>query len=362
MIQVTNPFLPPIDEYLEHIKGIWDRNSLTNAGPLSKQLEAELANYLGVKNFVLVSNGTISLQMAFTDLGLKGEVITTPFSYIATINSLIWQHLKPVFADIDAHTFNIDPKTIRPLINKETSAILATHVFGCPCDNDAISAIAEERGIKIIYDAAHCFGVKKDNKSILNWGDVSSLSMHATKLYHTIEGGGLITNSDEQAYRFSKMRNFGHEGYDKYLMPGINAKCSEFHAAMGLVNLKYIDRIIEKRKSVYEKYLSLLSSLKNIYFQKIDLSGLTYNYSYFPIVFDSENTLLEIVDALNAMEIYPRRYFYPSLNTIWNKEMNHKCEISEDISTRILCLPLSTYIEEQDVEKICHLITERLSR
>lgn len=361
MIEVTKPFLPPIDEYFEYLKGIWERHWLTNTGPLSKELETSLRAYLEVENFTLVSNGTISLQMIFKALELEGEVITTPFSYIATTNSLLWQNLKPVFADIDPKTFNIDPKTIEPLINNRTSAILATHVFGCPCDHTELAKISKKYGIKLIYDAAHAFGVEYNGQSIMNWGDTSSLSMHATKLYHTVEGGGIITQSAELAYKLSKMRNFGHEGFDKYVTVGINAKCSEFHAAMGLVNLKYIDQVIQKRKTIFELYINELKELRNLTFQQIDFQNVKYNYSYFPILLQNESVLMELIAHLHQSEISPRRYFHPSLNTLWNDSGGQNCIISVDISSRILCLPLSTYMEESQVKMICDLIKDKIA-
>lgn len=360
MIQVTKPFLPPLEEYLEHVQAIWDRKWLTNMGPVSQNLESALMDYLGINNFILVSNGTSALQVAFKALELKGEVITTPFSYIATTSSLLWENLDPVYADIKSDDFNIDPDKIEALITPKTSAILATHVFGCPCDIDALESIAKKHGLVLIFDAAHAFGVEVDGKSILSRGDASTLSFHATKLFHTIEGGGIISDSEDLTHRFHKMRNFGHAGFEDFEFVGINAKCSEFHAAMGLANLKYIEAIIQKRKEVYEKYLAKLSGNERIAFQKIDFESVQYNYSYFPVLIESNELLITLIEAMNEAEIYPRRYFYPSLNKIWFNENKQDCEISEDVSQRILCLPMSYYITDSEIDKITSIILKTL--
>lgn len=356
MIQVTKPFLPPKEEYMDYISAIWDRNWLTNSGPLSKELELKLASFLKVSNFTLVSNGTVSLQIAFQALKLQGEVITTPFSYIATTSALLWQDLVPIYADIDPKTFNIDVSAIEKLITSKTTAILATHVFGNPCDLGALAEIAERNNLKLIYDAAHAFGVEVENSSIFQYGDISSLSMHATKLFHSIEGGGIICQSEELAYSMSRMRNFGHEGFEDYAGPGINGKCSEFHAAMGLLNLKYIDEILNQRKLLYNEYFFLLKTITSLSFQEINTASVKYNYSYFPIVFNNETTLLHVMKLLNAKEIFPRRYFHPSLNTIPYVKSNQKCAVSEDISRRIVCLPLSHDMTLSDVALISSII------
>lgn len=355
MIEISKPFLPPFDEFQSLMKEVWERNHLTNSGPLSKELEQKLKEYLEVPNFTLVSNGTISLQIAFKAFNLTGEVITTPFSYIATTSSLVWENLKPVFADIKPEDFNIDEAKIESFITKNTSAILATHVFGCPCNLDALEEIARRNNLVLLYDAAHAFGVKYKGKSVLAYGNASSISMHATKLFHTVEGGGLVCQSDEVAYRFSKMRNFGHQGFTDYAELGINAKCSEVHAAFGILNLKYIDDVLERRKYISELYKEHLKDETSLSFQKIDLSETEYNYSYFPVLFQNEKALLEVTNALNNQQIFPRRYFYPSLNTLWFVK-GQPCPISEDISQRILCLPLSYYLSEIDVENISTIV------
>lgn len=359
MIQITDPFLPPQEEYQELLKGIWDRNWLTNNGPLVKELEQKLVEKLDVEHFTMVTNGTVSLQIAAKALQLSGEVITTPFSYVATVSSLVWEQLTPVFADISIDDFNVDPDKIAAAITDRTSAILVTHVFGVPCKIEQIAAIAKAHGIKVIYDAAHAFGVQYKGKSVLREGDVSSISMHATKLFHSIEGGGLITNSEELVYRFARMRNFGHH-YEDFDGVGINGKCSEFHAAMGLINLKYIDQIVLRRKEIYEYYLNQLKNLEQLSFQAIDHDVVTYNYSYFPVLFSDEQLLLHVVESLNKEGIHPRRYFYPALNTLGYLGKRQSCPVAESVSSRILCLPSSHSITNEQLDLVISVIKESL--
>jgi dTDP-4-amino-4,6-dideoxygalactose transaminase len=248
MIPVTKPYLPPFDEYQSYLEGIWKRQWLTNNGPLVHELETKITDYLGVTNFLYLGNGTVALQIAIKALELKGEIITTPFSYVATTSSIVWEGCKPVFVDIDSQTLNIDPSKIEEAITVNTSAILATHVYGNPCDVIKIGEIAKKHNLKVIYDGAHCFGVKFRGESIFEYGNISTVSFHATKLFHTIEGGGVFTRDKNLSKKMSFMRNFGHDGPEVYREVGINGKNSEFHAAMGLVNIKKIDEIIAKRK------------------------------------------------------------------------------------------------------------------
>lgn len=348
MIQVTSPFLPPKEEYLRYIDKIYEKKWLTNMGPLSSELELKLKDYLGLDHLLFVNNGTIALQLAIKALELKGEIITTPFSFIATTTTIIWENCKPVFADIDIDTLNIDPKKIEEAITPATSAILATHVFGNPCDVDAIEAIAKKYNLLVIYDAAHCFGVKYKGKSVLEFGDISTISFHATKLYHTIEGGAVVSKSPELIYRLSKLRNFGFKTPESFDGIGINGKNSEFHAAMGLCNLVYANDILARRKEQFARYKNMLTN-KGLTFQTINKQA-DYNYSYFPVVFESEEQLLKVKSELEINWIYPRRYFYPSLSTL--DYMDKKATlISNDIASRILCLPLYHALtgEEQDL-------------
>lgn len=353
MINVSKPFLPPIEEYEDYIKSIWKRNWLTNNGPLVNELELKLKEYLGLDHFLYTSNGTISLQIAIKALGLTGEVITTPFSYVATTSSIAWENCSPVFVDIDPQTLNIDPTKIEEAITEKTTGIIATHVFGNPCDIYAIQKIGDKHGLPVIYDAAHCFGTKFHGKSVFAFGDVSSTSFHATKLFHTGEGGALITQSPELLKRMAQMRNFGHISPIEFEGIGINGKNSEFHAALGLVNLKYIDAILLKRKELTEYYDDRLKTLKC---QKILIKDdIEYNYSYYPIILESETLLLKIADGLNSNMVYPRRYFYPSLNTI-SYAKSRPMPISESIASRILCLPLYHELEKADIDLITRLL------
>ncbi len=352
MIYVTQPFLPPIEVYEKYIKQIWERKWLTNHGPLVQELENKLKKYLGVKHLLYVNNGTIALQIALKALGLKGEIITTPFSYVATTNSILWEGCKPVFADIKSTDFNIDPQKIEQLITSDTVAILATHVYGNPCDVDAIEKIAARHHLKVIYDGAHAFGAELYGNQVLTYGDIATCSFHATKIFHTIEGGAIITNDDELAKKMMLYRQFGHVG-DEHFSIGINGKSSELHAAMGLCLLPMMDEFIKKRKAVASLYDRLLYELP---LQKPEpLPGTIYNFSYYPIVIDTEKRLLRIKALLEQNNMGTRRYFYPSLNKL-PQYTGEPCPVSEDISIRVLALPFFYEIGEPDVHRICDLI------
>lgn len=353
MINVTQTFLPPIEEYTAYLERIWKSKWLTNRGELVQELEMKLKNFLGVKHLLAVNNGTIALQIAIKALDLKGEIITTPFSYVATVSSIVWENCTPIFVDIDPTFLTIDETKIEASITEKTSAILATHVYGNPCNVEAIQAIAEKHNLKVIYDAAHCFGVKYKNQSILNWGDVSTLSFHATKLFHTGEGGGIVCRDEELAHKIFYHHNFGHRGEEEFWGLGVNAKISEINAAMGLALFPYIDEIIAKRKQICDLYDSQLA---NANLQKIKLREETnWNYSYYPIVFSSEECLLKTKNALNNEQIFPRRYFYPSLNRLPYLECK-KNPVAEEISKRILCLPLYFNLSYDEVKFICSKI------
>lgn len=353
MINVSKPFLPPREEYNKYVDEIWDNGWLTNNGPLVNALELNLKKYLDLEHFLFLNNGTIALQIAIKALDLKGEIITTPFSYVATTNSIIWENCKPVFVDIDEETFNINPSLIDKAITAKTSAILATHVYGNPCDIEGIAKVADENNLKVIYDAAHCFGTKYKGRSVLQYGDISTISFHATKVFHTIEGGAVITQSAELTERLSKLRNFGHITPYDFLNAGINGKNSEFHAAMGLANLKYIDKILSIRKKQYEYYLKNLPGL-HVQFHSLNPDA-AINYSYFPIVFRSEDELLFTIEKLNHQYIYPRRYFYPSLNKLSYVERS-TCPVAEEISKKVLCLPMFHDLSEATMELICRIL------
>lgn len=353
MIHVTKPFLPPKEEYQKYIDEIWQRNWLTNNGPLVNQFELKLKQKLKLKYLLFLNNGTTALQLAIKALDLKGEIITTPFSYVATTSSIVWEHCTPVFVDIDKKTLNIDANLIEQSITPNTSAILATHVFGNSCDIDAIETIAKRNNLRTIYDAAHCFGTSYKGQSVLNYGDISCISFHATKLFHTIEGGAVITQSPEFLERLAYLRNFGHNGHYEFNGVGINGKNSEFHAGMGLCNLKYIEAIIAKRKKdslLYDQWLSGLNCQRpEINYQS------EYNYSYYAIVFNNEQECVAILNELQKRNIFARRYFYPSLSTLAYVPKS-QCEVSEDIASRILCLPLYYSLQESEITMICRYI------
>ena len=349
MINVTKPFLPPREEYEAFVRGIWDRNWLTNNGPLVRELEEKLTDYTGVNHLLYVGNGTVALQLAIKALGLHGEVITTPFSYVATSSSLVWENCVPVYADIDPDTFNIDPESIADCITSETTAILATHVYGIPCDVEAIESIARKHNLKVIYDAAHAFGVKYKGKSLFSFGDIATTSFHATKLFHTIEGGAVMCGSDELREKLFYMRNFGHNGPEVFSDIGINGKNSEFHAAMGLVNLNYIDHIIKDRHQASRAYDDALADL-NLARPTLP-ENTEYNFAYYPVVFQSEKVLLDVVEEMHRNEISPRRYFYPNLDTLPYVEKAH-IPNADSVAVRVLCLPLFTGIEQHEIDKI----------
>jgi dTDP-4-amino-4,6-dideoxygalactose transaminase len=353
IIPVTKPFLPPREEYEEYLKIIWERNWLTNNGPLVNELELKLKEYLNIKHLLFVSNGTIAIQLAIKALDIKSEIITTPFSYVATTSSIVWEGCTPVFVDIDPLTLNIDPSKIEHAITERTSAIVATHVYGNPCDVEGIDKIAKKHNLKVIYDGAHAFGVKLNAKSILEYGDISTTSFHATKLFHTIEGGAVFTKDPALLKRMALMRNFGHDGPEKFSDLGINCKNCEFHAAMGLVNLNYIKDIIKKRKVLSEHYKKRLKRLKISY--PLISEELEYNYAYFPIIFETEEQLLRSKERIEVSNILTRRYFYPSLNKL--PYVSEKCmPLSEGISKRILCLPLYNSLTFSEIDMICRLL------
>lgn len=352
MINVTKPFLPSFEEYQTYLANIWERNWLTNGGPLVNELELQLKEYLKLNHMLFLGNGTIALQIAIKALELKGEIITTPFSYVATTSSIAWEGCEPVFVDIDRATLNIDPSKIEAAITPETCAILATHVYGNPCDIEAIDGVAKKHKLKVIYDAAHCFGTLYKNQSVFNYGDIVTTSFHATKLFHTVEGGAVFTNDAELLRKMAFLRNFGHFG-DEFASIGINGKNSELHAAMGLCNLKHVEDILVARAACCATYDLKLATLK-VAKPKID-SRSKWNHAYYPVIFDSEEQLLKSVEVLNGNWIYPRRYFYPVLNKL-NYVRHQEMPIAEDISRRVLCLPLYYGLKEEDISIISRLL------
>lgn len=356
MINVTKTYLPPIEEYQAYLAGVWERVWVANNGELVQELEAQLKLYLGVDNLWFTTNGTIPIQLALKALEIKGEVITTPFSYVATSNAILWENCQPVFVDINTDDFCINADLIEAQINSKTQAILATHVYGFPCDVEKIEKIAKKYNLKVIYDAAHTFGVELNGTSLLNYGDISTCSFHATKVFHTVEGGAIIIKDKELAEKIYYQRQFGHKG-DIYKYLGINAKNTEMHAAMGLCMLPRVKDIIEKRKAISGQYDSLLDWSK--LFKPNSKFDIKYNYAYFPVLFQTESQMLKVISELNKLEIFPRRYFYPSLNTLpfVNGE---SCPNSEKISPKVLSLPLFYDLPESSVKQISSIINNNL--
>jgi dTDP-4-amino-4,6-dideoxygalactose transaminase len=351
MINVTKTFLPSFEEYTTMLSRAWKKGWVTNNGELVVELEERLREYLNVPYLLFCTNGTVVLQMALKALKITKEVITTPFSYVATTNALLWEGCKPVFVDIRSDNFCIDADKIETAITEKTEAILATHVYGIPCEVDQIESIAAKYNLKVIYDGAHVFGATYKGKSILSYGDISTCSFHATKVFHTVEGGAIICNNKELYQKLFLFRQFGHI-YDDYIDIGINAKNSEFHAAMGLCLLPKMPEIIISRKETSKKYDALLS--KKIMVINVN-EDVKYNYAYYPAVFPSEDILMDVITALNKEGIFGRRYFYPSLNKL-NYLPYQTCPISEDISKRVLCLPLYYEMENHVIEVVANII------
>lgn len=354
MIPVTKPFLPPEEQYREYISGIWKRQWLTNMGPLASDLEMKLKDFLNVEHLLFVTNGTVALQMAIKALGLMGEIITTPFSFVATTSSIVWESCTPVFVDIDERSLNIDPTLIESAITEHTVAILATHVYGNPCDVVAIEKIAKKHNLKVIYDGAHAFGVKVKDRSIFEYGDISTCSLHATKLYHSIEGGLIFTKDASLLKKMAHIRNFGISGHDSFAELGINGKNSEFHAAMGLLNLNFVEGIGVKRRELTEHYDL---RLKNLRARKPTWHPESIpNYAYYPVILESEELLLRIKSELDKHEIFTRRYFYPSLATAMPYLKPLALKVTDDISKRVLCLPLYFDLSNEEIDLLSRIM------
>lgn len=355
-INVTKSFMPPLEEYQNYIKKIFESNQLTNQGVLVKELEQKLSQHLNVNYFHYVTNGTIALQLALKALKIENcEVITTPFSYVATVSSILWQNCKPVFVDIEPDNFTIDVNKIEEKITSKTKAIMPVHVFGYACNVDNIQKLANKYNLKVIYDAAHAFDSVYNGISLLSYGDISTCSFHATKLFHTIEGGVCIAKDKEVSDKLELMKKFGHNG-DEHICLGINAKQSEFNAAMGLSIYPYLSEIKQKRHEISLLYDEKLP--KRLQRPKKQ-NGLNYNYAYYPVIFETKEEMEAASIVLQSNNIYPRRYFYPSLNKLpYLEDKTQICPISESIASRILCLPLYNSLEEQDINQIINKIKE----
>ncbi len=352
MINVTKTFLPPLEEYVAYLSGIWERAWVTNNGPLALELEERLAKFFDVPFVQFVSNGTIAIQLSLKCLDITQDVITTPFSYVATTTSLIWEHCNPVFVDIRPDTCCIDPALIEQAITSKTEAILATHVYGNPCDVEEIARIGQKYNLKVIYDAAHAFGTNIDGQSVLKFGDLSTLSFHATKIFHTIEGGAILGPDASLSDKLWLLKSFGHK-FDDYHLVGINGKNSELHAAMGLCLLPRIEEFIRRRKEISAVYDRELVDVPLT--RPVRAANVEFNYAYYPVIFKTEKDLLIVKSQLEKNGINTRRYFYPSLNRLPYLQ-GESCPVSEDISTRILCLPLYYELLDSEAQEICALI------
>lgn len=345
-IYVTSPLLPPLEEFIPYLEQIWQNKNLTNGGPFHQQLEQELAEYLGVKYLSLFANGTLALLTAFQALRLSGEVITTPYSFVATSHSLLWNGLTPVFADIDPKTFNINPDRIEALITPNTTAIMPVHCYGIPCDVDKIQQIADIYGLRVVYDAAHAFNVRKNDVSILNHGDLSILSFHATKVFNTFEGGAIICHDAKTKQRIDYLKNFGFAGETRIVAPGINAKMNEVEAAFGLLQLKHIDKALDDRKAVYERYCEMLSGIDGLKFIDVP-DDVNWNHAYFPVLIEPSFGLSRenVYDLLKEDDILTRRYFYPLISSFamyrgFPTSAEAHLPFANEIASKVLCLPI----------------------
>jgi dTDP-4-amino-4,6-dideoxygalactose transaminase len=362
-IYITEPSLPPLEEFIPYLEEMWETKQLTNNGPFHQRFEKELAEYLGVKYVSVFTNGTLALIIALQALNVTGEVITTPFSFVATSHALWWNKIEPVFVDIEPETLTLDPDKVKAAINENTTAIMPVHVYGNPCKIEQLAKIADEYNLKLIYDAAHVFGVKVDGKSILNYGDLSVLSFHATKVFNTIEGGAIICYDEDTKNRIDNLKNFGIVDETTVVEPGINAKMNELQAAYGLLQLKYIDHFIELRKNVVELYRRQLRATSGINILDDD-ANVRHNYAYFPIFVDPSQygtTRDELYDELKLNNVFGRRYFYPLISHFspYNRLPSARptnLPIAEKVARQVICLPLYPQISEEEVLSICQLI------
>lgn len=361
-ILVTKSSMPPMNEYVEEIKDIWESHWLTNEGIKHKELEAQLSTYLDVKNLILFSNGHLALENIIAAYKLKGEVITTPFTFVSTTNAIVRNGLKPIFCDIDPNTYTIDPDKIEELITPSTSAIIPVHVYGTICDVERIQQIAEKHNLKVIYDAAHAFGVRYNNKSIASYGDASIFSFHATKVFNTIEGGAVVTKDEKLVKSIKLLKNFGITGPETCVEIGGNAKMNEFQAAMGICNLRYLDKEIQKRKLIVDRYNERLSHVDGIILKNQQLDVIQNN-AYYPVIFNGfEKDRDEVFTKLMANNIFARKYFYPlTCDFECYKELSKDSNvpIARDLASKVLTLPLYSELELGDVDRICDIILEK---
>ncbi len=362
-IYVTQPLLPPLEEFYPYLEKIWDSKVLTNGGPFHQELEEQLCNFLGIKHISLFNNGTIALVTALQALGISGEVITTPYSFVATTNSLIWNNIKPIFVDIDESTFNINPNLIEAAITNKTTAILAVHCYGNPCDVDSIEQIASRHKLKVIYDAAHAFGVKCHCGSILNHGDLSVLSFHATKVFNTFEGGAIVSNDLATKKHIDNLKNFGFINETTIVESGINGKMSELNAAVGLAQLKHIDQALSLRRKIAAYYNTHLENIAGIKIPELNYS-LNSNYSYYPVLITPDFSVSrdKLYERLKMNNIYSRRYFFPLISNLdmyrsISTAAQSNLPVSNKISDQILCLPIYPTLQKDDLDKIISIIS-----
>ena len=359
-IKVVRPSMPPYEEFIEEIKDLWETRWLTHTGPKHQKLERELCAYLDAPFISLFSNGHMAIELAINALGLKGEIITTPFTFASTTQAIVRNGIKPVFCDIDQNNYTIDADKIESLITEKTSAILPVHVYGNVCDVDKIEAIAKKHKLKVIYDAAHVFGVKINGRSIATYGDMSVFSFHATKVFHTVEGGGVAFNEEKFASLFAMLRQFGMSGEDYVPIVGTNAKMTEMHAAMGLCNMRHIDEEIAKREVAVKAYRERLSNIDGIKIS-VPREDVKENYAYFPVIFDGYKLSRdEVFEKLKDENIFARKYFYPLTSTFDAYKDRFAIEATptaQYIAERVLTLPLYAGLEEKDVDRICRVIT-----
>lgn len=361
-IFVTKPHLPPLEEFIPYLEQIWESKVLTNSGPFHQQLEQALCKYLGVEHIALFTNGTIALVTALQSLRITGEVITTPYSFVATSHSLLWNGIKPVFVDIDPASLNIDPRKIEAAITPQTTAILAVHCYGHPCDVEAIQEIADTYNLKVIYDAAHAFGVRSHSGSVLQYGDLSVLSFHATKVFNTFEGGAIVCPDAKTKTRIDHLKNFGFAGETTVVAPGINGKMSEINAALGLLQLKHIDRAIARRKEIDAAYREHLRNVAGIRCPQ-DTGEVVANYAYFPILVGPEYPITrnELYQRMKDCDIHPRRYFYPLISEFpmyrgLPSAQRDNLPVATDVAGQVLCLPIYPALTDAEIERIVAII------
>lgn len=365
-ITVTSPLIPPLKEFTPFLEDIWRRKWLTNDGYYHQELEKALCKYLGVEFLSLFTNGTLALITALQELRITGEVITTPFSFVATTHSLWWNGIKPVFVDVEPNTYNLDPDKIEAAITPKTTAIMPVHVYGNPCNTDKIQEIADKYGLKVIYDAAHSFGVSKNGESILNAGDLSILSFHATKTYSTIEGGAIICHDRQSKQRIDYLKNFGFAGETSVVAPGINAKMDEVRAAYGLLNMQYVDSAIKKRSEVAIRYRNALKNISGITFLE-DIPNVRHNYSYFPVFIEEKDYGMSrdaLYKKMNDANIFGRRYFYPLISEFstyrgLDSARPENLPVANEVAKRVICLPMHHELSKDDVERVISVVNQR---